>query len=205
MVNRRGQVLQDPPFVQWLLTNPRAGWLWIIPRVWLGWQWLQSGLGKFANPAWTDTGAALQGFWKGAVQVPAQGKPPITFDWYRSFLQTLLDAQAYTWFAKLVVAGELIVGVLLIVGAFTGIAAFIGGFMNWNFMMAGTASTNPLFFLIAVGLILAWKVSGHIGLDRYLLPLIGTPWQPGVEIRREGPVFRPGALGESRAPAEPKE
>jgi thiosulfate dehydrogenase [quinone] large subunit len=43
-------------------------------------------------------------------------------------------------------------------------------------MMAGTASTNPMLFAIAVGLILAWKVSGYIGLDYYLLPLIGTPW-----------------------------
>ena len=26
---------------------------------------------------------------------------------------------------------------------------------------------------------LAWKVAGYYGLDRYVLPLLGTPWHPG--------------------------
>jgi thiosulfate dehydrogenase [quinone] large subunit len=51
--------------------------------------------------------------------------------------------------------------------------------MNWNFMMAGTASINPLLFTISILLILAWKNAGWIGLDRILLPLLGTPWRPG--------------------------
>ena len=71
------------------------------------------------------------------------------------------------------------VGVALIMGAFVGVAAFAGGLMNWNFMMAGTASTNPLLFLLSILLILAWKTAGWYGLDRVLLPLLGTPWQPG--------------------------
>ena len=41
--------------------------------------------------------------------------------------------------AELVAVGELLIGVGLILGVFTGIAAFFGAFMNWNFMMAGTA------------------------------------------------------------------
>jgi thiosulfate dehydrogenase [quinone] large subunit len=69
------------------------------------------------------------------------------------------------------------VGIALILGAFTGIAAFLGAFMNWNFMMAGSASTNPMLFVIAIGLILAWKVAGYIGLDYFLLPWLGTPWK----------------------------
>jgi thiosulfate dehydrogenase [quinone] large subunit len=67
-------------------------------------------------------------------------------------------------------------------GAFTGIAAFFGGFMNWNFMMAGSASTNPLLFAVAVFLILAWKTAGYYGLDRVLLPMLGTPWEPAIKI-----------------------
>jgi thiosulfate dehydrogenase [quinone] large subunit len=89
----------------------------------------------------------------------------------------LLDAQAWTWFAKLVAYGELLIGIALIIGAFTGIAAFFGAFMNWNFMLAGSASTNPLLFLIAVGLILAWKVAGYLGADYFLLRWVGVPWQ----------------------------
>ena len=176
MARRDNVEVKDPKVLTWLFSNPMAAWIWLIPRVWLGLQWLESGWGKLHNPAWTQTGAALKGFWTSAVAVPPTGKPPITYSWYRDIIQGLLNAQTYTWFSKLVVAGELLVGICLVLGAFTGIAALIGGFMNWNFMMAGSASVNPLFFLISVGLILAWKVAGYIGLDYFLLPAIGTPW-----------------------------
>jgi thiosulfate dehydrogenase [quinone] large subunit len=164
--------------MQFLLNDSRAGWLWLIPRVYLGSQWFEAAVHKIHDPAWVEGGAALKGFWEEAVALPS---PPagqsIGFEWYRSFLQALLDAEAYTWFAQLVTYGELLVGIALILGAFTGIAAFLGGFMNWNYMMAGTAATNPLLFTIAVLLILAWKVAGYIGLDFFLLPLLGTPWR----------------------------
>jgi len=148
VITRKGEVVQDPPLVQKLLTDPRAGWLWLFIRLWLGWQWISSVLPKLSNPKWYETGEALKGFWLNAVKIPEQGRPSIAFDWYRSFIQFMLDTQSYTWFAKLVVAGELLIGVALIIGAFTGIAAFFGGFMNWNFMMAGSASTNPLLFAV---------------------------------------------------------
>lgn len=170
----------DPPAVQSLLGSTRWAWLWFIARIYVGYTWLTSGFGKLANPAWTQTGEALRGFWERAAAIPeAPARPAIAFDWYRIFIQSLLDSNAYTWFSKLIVAGELLIGIALILGAFTGIAAFLGGFMNWNFMMAGTASINPVLFTLSVFLILAWKIAGWIGLDRWLLPLFGTPWQPG--------------------------
>ncbi len=76
-------------------------------------------------------------------------------------------------------AGEILIGLALILGMFTGIAATFGGFMNWNIMMAGSASVNPVLFFLAVLLVLAWKTAGWWGLDRWLLTLMGAPWQPG--------------------------
>ncbi len=180
----RGYQISDPPLAEKLFGNTRFAWIWLILRVYLGYNWLESGWGKLSNAGWTQTGEVLKGFWERAVAIPAApGRPLIAFDWYRSFIQSLLDAGTYTWFSKLVVAGELLIGVALILGAFTGIAAFFGGFMNWNFMMAGSASTNPLLFIIAIFLILAWKVAGWWGLDRFLLPAVGTPWQPGKAFK----------------------
>jgi thiosulfate dehydrogenase (quinone) large subunit len=177
VTTRDGKLVQGSPLLYKLFNDTRAAWLWLPLRIWLGWQWLDAGIHKVSNPAWMETGAALKGFWTGAVAIPeAPARPAIAFDWYRSFLQALLDAQAYTWFAKLVVIGELLVGIALILGAFVGFAAFFSGLMNWNFMMAGSASTNPLLFTIAVGIILAWKVAGYLGADFFLLRWIGTPW-----------------------------
>ncbi len=193
---RRHQV-EDPPFARWLLNEPWAALLWLPLRIWLGWQWLNSGLGKVSNPMWMETGEVLRGFWTNAVAIPEAGRPPIAFGWYRAFIQALLDAQAWPWFSKLVVIGELVVGAALIVGAFTGIAAFVGGFMNWNFMMAGAASVNPVFFVISVGLILAWKVSGFLGADYFLLPWLGTPWRRRMEAARARAQAEAGAASRS--------
>jgi thiosulfate dehydrogenase [quinone] large subunit len=168
--------IEDPPFIQKLLGDKRAGLFWLFPRLWLGYRWLDAAIHKVGNPAWVASGEALKGYWLNAISIPEAGRPPIAFDWYRSFIQALLDLDAYTWFAKLVAYGELLVGIALIVGAFTGIAAFFGALMNWNFMLAGSASANPVLFLIAIGLILAWKVAGYLGFDYILLPRLGTPW-----------------------------
>lgn len=177
---RAVEVYEDPPIAKVLFSSTRLAWLWAVVRVWIGWQWIEASLHKIGVEAWTGNGMALKGFWERAIQVPAPpARAPIAFDWYRSFIQYLLDTQSYTWFAKLVAYGEFAIGAALIIGAFVGIAAFFGALMNWNFMMAGTASTNPLLFAVAVLLILSWKVAGYYGLDRFLLPVLGTPWKPG--------------------------
>lgn len=171
---------EGPSFTRVLFGTTRFAWLWAVIRVWLGYTWIESGLGKIGAEVWTGNGLVLKGFWERAVQIPQPpARPPIVYDWYRNFIQYLLDTQSYTWFAKLVAYGEILVGIGLVIGAFVGIAAFFGAFMNWNFMMAGTASTNPVMFSLALLLILAWKVAGYYGLDRALLPAIGTPWRPG--------------------------
>jgi thiosulfate dehydrogenase [quinone] large subunit len=171
-----GRIIEDPPFAKFIFNDTRFAWFWAIVRVLLGVSWLQSGWNKVTNPAWMESGVALRGFWENAVRIPEAGRPPIAFDWYRDFIQGLLDAGSYTWFAPFVVISEIAVGIALIAGAFVGIAAFGGAFMNWNFVMAGTASSNALLGLAALFLILAWKTAGWWGLDRFLLPRIGVPW-----------------------------
>jgi thiosulfate dehydrogenase [quinone] large subunit len=182
------EVFADPPFAQSLFNSPKWAWFWVIARLYVGYSWLTSGIGKLSNPAWTQTGEALKGFWERAVAIPdAPARPLIAFDWYRGFLQSMIDAGAYTWFSKVVYIGEILIGVALILGLFTGIAAFFGGFMNWNFMMAGSASTNPVLFTLSILLVLAWKTAGWWGLDRFVLPALGTPWQPGKAFGQKPP------------------
>jgi thiosulfate dehydrogenase [quinone] large subunit len=173
----RGTVLQDPPLAQFLFSDTRLSALWLVVRVLLGWGWLSSGLEKLGNPAWMQSGEALKGFWAKAVEIPATGRPAIAFDWYRNFIQGMLDAGSYVWFAKLVTIGEIVVGAMLILGMFVGIAAFLGAFLNWNYIMAGSASSNGLYGLAAILLILAWKTAGYYGLDRWILPRVGMTWQ----------------------------
>lgn len=185
-----GRYVQDPPLARFLFSDKRSSWIWLVLRVWLGIQWIEASLHKINDPAWVTTGAALKGFWTNAVKIPETGKPPIAFDWYRDFLSALLQSGSYTWFGKVVAYGEFLIGVALIVGAFVGVAAFFGAFMNWNFIMAGAASSNGLLLVLAVVLIMAWKVAGYVGADFFLLRWLGVPWKDDApEV--EAPSLKP--------------
>ena len=191
VTTRKGEAVQIPSFLSRIFNHPLAGLIWLPIRVWLGWQWISAAIHKFESPAWMQTGSALKGFWAGAIAIPASGTAPIHYAWYRTFLQFMLNTQAYTWFAKLIPVGEFLVGAALILGVFTGLAAFAGGFMNFNFMMAGSASVNPMFFALSVLLVLAWKVSGYFGLDYYLVPWLGTLWNRNKGNIKNSPLQTP--------------
>ena len=179
VTDRRGRVLiQDPPIAQLLFQSTLASWVWLVVRTFVGWEFLDAGWHKLNTPAWVDgSGQGIMGFWKGALGTTASGQPVITYDWYRSFIQFLVDSNAAGWFSYIIVGGEIAVGLGLILGAFVGLAAAGGLLMNMAFLLAGTTSTNPVMVLLGMLLILAWKNAGYIGLDRYLLPMLGTPWQ----------------------------
>lgn len=177
VTDAKGNVtIQDPPIAHFLFSNTKASVIWLVVRLYIGWAWLEAGWHKFEDPAWMETGQGILGFWNRALAVN-NGKPVIAYDWYRNFIQFLVDSGSHPWFAKLIVFGEIAVGLGLIVGALVGVAAFFGALMNMSFLMAGTVSTNPVLFFAAILLILAWKNAGYLGVDRFLLPMLGTPWR----------------------------
>jgi thiosulfate dehydrogenase [quinone] large subunit len=185
--------LRDPGFIQAIFSNTWLAPLWLAARLYLGYQWLIAGSHKvWGESRWIAVsgpdGLALKSFWQKAVAIPEQGKPPISYDWYRHFLTFMLNHEWYTWFSWVIALGETMAGVLLIIGAFTGLAALGGAAMNFNYLLAGSASTNPVLFVIALLIILGWKVAGWIGVDRWLLPALGTPWQPGPVFRADAPL-----------------
>ena len=69
--------------------------------------------------------------------------------------------------------------------------------MNMSFLLAGSASTNPVLFTLAIGLILAWRVAGYYGLDRYLLPCARCAVEAGPRLQRAGQSRSGGGLSGS--------
>lgn len=171
--------IPEPALSRFLFADSKLSWLWLVVRVYVGWEWVVAGWEKMANPAWvgSQSGTALTGFIQGAIKKTGGAHPDVS-GWYGGFLQNVVLPNA-SFFSHIVAYGELAVGIGLILGLFTGIAAFFGAFMNMNYLFAGTISTNPLLFLLELFLVLAWRVAGEIGLDRYILSLLGTPWKPG--------------------------
>jgi len=152
------------------VANTKSSWLWLIIRVYLGWEFLIAGWEKFTSPAWigSSVGTGISGFVQGALAKTGGLHPDVQM-WYASFLQTAVSAHPVVW-SYAITYGEMAVGLGLIFGCLTGVAAFFGIFMNLNFMLAGSISTNPILALLGIGILLARRVSGHIGLDYWVRP-----------------------------------
>ncbi|WP_224753999.1 DoxX family membrane protein [Paenibacillus terricola] len=168
-------IVPENPVSNFLFNNTRSGLLWLIIRLYLGYAWINAGWHKLTNENWVGSkaGTGLTGFVNGALGKAADGKD--VTGWYASFLENMVLPHAKV-FSYIVAFGETAVGLGLILGLLTGVAAFFGAFMNASFLFAGTLSTNPLLFILATWLVLGWKVAGWYGLDRWALPILGTPW-----------------------------
>lgn len=192
---REVERIEDPPFAKNLFGKVSWSWLWLILRLYLGYEWLSAGMGKLGNPAWTgdNAGAALTGFVQNSLTLTAGAHPDVQ-PWYAAFLQNVVLPNARAW-SFLVTAGEVLVGTALILGIFTGIAAFFGMTMNFSYLLAGAVSANPILLAIGILLIMAWKTAGWLGLDRWVLPALGTPWKPGLIFRHRGGMIPTGSPG----------
>lgn len=199
----RTVTFDEPRWSQWLFGSSQAAWIWLVLRLWLGWEWLHAGWGKVfggeiwpfaeggfsltgdANIGWVraagdvGVGDAVAGFASGAIEQAEGPHPAVAYGWYVNFLEWVRDT-AHPVAGPVVAVGEVVLGIALILGAFVGIAAFLGAVLNFSFVFAGSAGVNPAMILISGLLILAWRNAGWIGLDRYLLPRLGVPWRTEV-------------------------
>ena len=152
---------------KFLFANTRFSWLWLVLRLYLGWQWVSAGYGKIINPAWVgeSAGGAIQGFVSGALAKTGGAHPDVSM-WYAWFLNNVVLPNANLW-SHLVAYGEFLVGLGLIFGLLTFFAAFFGFFMNLNYLFAGAVSVNPIMLVLTLILMLAHRTAGYIGLDYY--------------------------------------
>jgi thiosulfate dehydrogenase (quinone) large subunit len=95
-------------------------------------------------------------------------------------LQWLIDTDAASWMTYVIMGAEIAIALGLLLGCLTGWAAFFGLLMNMSFLLAGTTSTNPLLVILQILCMFGYSVAGYWGLDRWLLPAIGTPWNRTV-------------------------
>jgi thiosulfate dehydrogenase [quinone] large subunit len=156
----------------WLYRSSTASVIWLAVRLWLGYSWMNAGYQKIwgseKSAFWFGGGAGVKGFATAGVAGSTTGKGGASYGWWAGFLHNFVIPNA-SWIGKLVALGELVIGVALILGLFTGLAAFAGLVLNLTYMFSGSAGVNPMYALAGVGLILAWRNAGTLGLDRFIL------------------------------------
>jgi thiosulfate dehydrogenase [quinone] large subunit len=186
----------EPPISRFFLGSDGSSILWFVVRMYVGAEWFLAGWEKVISPAWGVSGIGISGFVKGALAKTAGANPAVQ-GWYAWFLHNMVLPSA-GFFSILITLGELAVGLGLLFGVLTGIAAGFGVLMNMNYLLAGTVSTNPILGMFGLFLVISWRVCGWIGADRWLLPLVGMPWKPGewfhIPTSTPTPTPTPGGI-----------
>lgn len=166
------------------LQGARGSWIWLIIRLYVGYQWLHAGWGKLTGAKPFDA----SGFIKGAIAkaTPATaGAKPVVQGWWADFLQSFALPNAKL-FNFLIVWGEILVGLALILGFATLFAAVMGMLMNFAFLLSGTVSTNPnLLFLEFILIALGGAYAGYLGVDYWFRPLLRKRFRTGDEPRTD--------------------
>jgi thiosulfate dehydrogenase [quinone] large subunit len=159
-------------FADWLFRSSAASLIWLVVRVWLGYQWANAGYQKIWGSEkaafWFGGGAAVKGFATAGVLGSSTGKGGASYGWWAGFLHNFVIPNA-SWIAKFIALGELAIGIALILGLFTGFAALAGLLLNLIYMFTGSAGVNPAYAILSMGLILGWRNAGLFGLDRFAL------------------------------------
>lgn len=170
--NDQAIIIEERSFLRWLFSNVNSAWIWLVLRLYLGYTLFSSGLMKVLADDWVgdDAGVAIKGLMGRAIALARDGD---VAGWYAVFLENTVIPNA-VFFSYVVAFGELLIGIGLIIGLLTGIAAFFGVLLKISFLLAGTINLNPFMFITAILLIVAWKVAGWYGLDRWTLACLGA-------------------------------
>jgi thiosulfate dehydrogenase [quinone] large subunit len=157
--------LSDPserrnlPVWEWLKQSRIMAVAWTAMRVWLGIMWIQAGWDKLfgaENPYFLhNNGAGVAGF-------AAHGTP--AYSWWGSFLHSFVVPNA-GWIGILIAVAEFAIGVALVAGLFTRIAALGSLALLFTYVMSGTASVCAWYALFAIVILTMWRTSSWIGID----------------------------------------
>jgi thiosulfate dehydrogenase [quinone] large subunit len=178
------------------IKNPKVlGVGWLLARVWIGWTFLEAGLGKVTGDrkeAWigSEAGAGVTGYLTRALTMApggeaAKANPEVT-GWYAGLVRQVFLPNA-DLFGYLVAFGEVLVGAALILGILTRFSAAMGLVMSFAYLFAGTSGDNPLMVLLGLPMVLVGgAAAGYYGIDRYLLPFLRERRARGEGMQRRG-------------------
>lgn len=151
-------------FNNWLRENKAAMWLLTVVRVYFGYEWMTNGLEKLTG------GFDANGFISEALGKTG-GEYPAVQGWWGSFLESFALPNVGL-FNVLVPFGEFLVGIALLIGTLTTFATLMAMVMNFSYLFSGTVSTNAIYLLFEIFLVVAGANAGRIGLDRWVLPFL---------------------------------
>jgi thiosulfate dehydrogenase (quinone) large subunit len=155
----------------------KYGWpglaIWPL-RLFLGVTFIWASLDKLFDPAFLDPNAAG---YIGKQLTVAAGASPLS-----GFLTAVVVPNA-TLFGLLVMAGELVIGLAVLLGWFTRFSAFMGLLINFMFYLTITWDVQPFYFGADLPYSVGWLTlllagPGPLSVDAYLRARLAPPPVP---------------------------
>ena len=146
------------PVWEGLKNSKLAALVWTAMRVWLGVMWIQAGSAKL----WGAEAAAFVHGGAGVAGFAAHGTP--AYSWWGSFLHGFVVPNAGA-LGVLVAVSEFAIGIALVAGLFTRVAALGSLALLFTYVMSGTASVCAWYALFAIVVLVMWRTASWIGVD----------------------------------------
>ncbi len=142
--------------------------LWLVPlRIYLGIMWVMSGMEK-VNTGWLENvmmAGSTDATSSASILTLVNSHTP---GWYAWIVDNIMIPNAML-FQKMIVVTEIGIGLALIAGLFTFIAAAVAVVMNINFMLS-TGLTDYWFFVASIACL--GGAGRSFGLDHYVMPYL---------------------------------
>src|SRR6202167_4545514 len=149
----------SPRPLQWLGRSKVMSVAWTAMRVWLGAMWIEARAAKLwgkETPAFLhNNGAGVAGF---------AGHGTAAYSWWGTFMHSFVVPNS-GWIGIFVALAEFAIGVALVAGLFTRVAALGSLALLFTYVMSGTASVCAFYALFAIVILATWRTSSWIGLD----------------------------------------
>jgi thiosulfate dehydrogenase [quinone] large subunit len=171
----------NPPVWEWIKQSKLLAIGWLAMRVWLGAMWIEAGYEKlWGNESagfMHHNGAGVAGF-------AAHGKA--AYSWWGTFLHSFVVPNS-GWIGVLVSVAEFAIGLALVAGLFTRLAALGSLLLLFTYVMSGTASVCAFYALFAIVILTMWRTASWIGADGLIASyrqhhhgehrIVHLPWQ----------------------------
>jgi thiosulfate dehydrogenase (quinone) large subunit len=166
--------------IRWPFVNRYAAPLWLALRLYIGWIFLQMGLGKI-EAGWLSSDPSGD-----LLKLVANGTMRVPFEFYRGVADMLVGAGVTPLLSHTMPFLELAVALAFFTGVLTPVAAFGAILLNINFILTGIGqiSLDGPVILANIMLILSFRVVGAIGFERLAGHILGAALSMARPARR---------------------
>ena len=182
--------LTTPRPLQWLARSKVMAVVWTAMRVWLGVMWVQAGAAKLWG---AENSAFLHHDGAGVAGFAAHGVA--AYSWWASFLHGFVVPNA-GWIGVLIAVAEFAIGIALVAGFLTPVAALGSLALLFTYVMSGTASVCAFYALFSIVILATWRTSSWLGVDGLVMGYLQRRHD------RRAAVTPAQAIGLAAAPAK---